>query len=77
MIDMENLVREAMTEQTEDLYLGHDAASRALRAAARRRFEWRRVVLIAAVGAAIAVVGAGIAAATGVLPWYDRQQADA
>jgi hypothetical protein len=32
-------------------------------------------VLIAAVGAAIAVVGAGIAAATGVLPWYDRQQA--
>ena len=33
MIDMENLVRELMTEQTEDLYLGHDAASRALRAA--------------------------------------------
>lgn len=75
MIDMENLVREVMTEQTEDLYLGHDAASRALRAAARRSFGRRRVVLIAAVGAAIAVVGAGIAAATGVLPWYDRQQA--
>ncbi|MGD0167824.1 MAG: hypothetical protein ABSC51_11165 [Gaiellaceae bacterium] len=75
MIDMENLVREVMTEQTEDLYLGHDAASRALRAAARRRFGWSRVVLIAAVGAAIAVVGAGIAAGTGVLPWYDRQQA--
>jgi hypothetical protein len=74
MIDMENLVREVMTEQTEDLYLGHDAASRALRAAARRRFERRRVVLIAAVGAAITVVGAGVAAATGVLPWWNTVQ---
>lgn len=74
MIDMENLVREAMTEQTEDLYLGNDAASRALRAAARRRLRRRRVVLIAAVGAAIAVVGAGVAAATGVLPWWNRVQ---
>ena len=74
MIDMENLVREVMTEQTEDLYLGHDAASRALRAAASRRFERRRVVLIAAVGAAITVVGAGVAAATGVLPWWHSVQ---
>ena len=74
MIDMENLVREVMTEQTEDLYLGHDAASRALRAAGRRRFERRRVVLIAAVGAAITVVGAGVAAATGVLPWWNSVQ---
>jgi hypothetical protein len=74
MIDMENLVREVMTEQTEDLYLGHDAASRALRAAARRRFERRRVVLIAAVAAAITVVGAGVAAATGVLPWWNSVQ---
>jgi hypothetical protein len=74
MIDMENLIREAMTEQTEDLYLGHDAASRALRAAARRRFERRRVVLIAAVAAAITVVGAGVAAATGVLPWLNSVQ---
>jgi hypothetical protein len=74
MIDMENHVREVMTEQTEDLYLGHDAASRALRAAARRRFERRRVVLIAAVGAAITVVGAGVAAATGVLPWWNTVQ---
>ena len=75
MIDMENLVREVMTEETEDLYLGHDAASRALRAAARRRFGRRRVVLIAAVGAAITVVGAGVAAATGVLPWWNSVQA--
>jgi hypothetical protein len=74
MIDMENLVREVMTEQTEGLYLGHDAASRALRAAGRRRFEQRRVVLIAAVAAAITVVGAGVAAATGVLPWWNRVQ---
>ena len=74
MIDMENLVREAMTEQTEDLYLGHDAASRALRAAARRRVGRRRVMLIAAVGAAITVVGAGVAAATGVLPWWNTVQ---
>jgi hypothetical protein len=74
MIDMENLVREVMTEQTEDLYLGHDAASRALRAAGSRRFERRRVVLIAAVGAAITVVGAGVAAATGVLPWWNSVQ---
>jgi hypothetical protein len=74
MIDMENLVREVMTEQTEDLYLGHDAASRALRAAGRRRFEQRRVVLIAAVAAAITVVGAGVAAATGVLPWWNSVQ---
>ena len=74
MIDMENLVREVMTEQTEDLYLGHDAAGRALRAAARRRFRRRRVVLIAAVGAAITVVGAGVAAATGVLPWWNTVQ---
>jgi hypothetical protein len=75
MIDMENLVREVMTEQTEDLSLGHDAAGRALRAAGRRRFERRRVVLIAAVGAAITVVGAGVAAATGVLPWWNGVQA--
>src|SRR3977135_198527 len=75
MIDMENLIREAMTEQTEDLYLGHDAASRPLRAGARRRFERGRVVLIAAVGAAITVVGAGVAAATGVLPWWNSVQA--
>ena len=74
MIDMENLVREVMTEQTEDLYLGHDAASRALRVTARRRFGRRRVVLIAAVGAAITVVGAGVAAATGVLPWWNTVQ---
>lgn len=74
MIDMENLVRELMTEQTEDLYLGHDAATRALRATARRRFERRRVVLIAAVGAAITVVAAGVAAATGVLPWWNTVQ---
>ena len=74
MIDMENLVREVMTEQTEDLYLGHDAASRALRAAARRRFGRRRVMLIAAVGAAITVGGAGVAAATGVLPWWNTVQ---
>ena len=73
MIDMENLVREVMTEQTEDLYLGHDAASRAIRAAARRRFRRRRVVLIAAVGAAF--VGAGVAAATGVLPSWNSVQA--
>lgn len=72
MIDMENLVREVMTEQTEDLCLGRDAASRALRAAARRRFGRRRVVLIVVVGAAISVAGAGIAAATGVLPWWNR-----
>jgi hypothetical protein len=71
---MENLVREVMTEQTEDLYLAHDAASRALRAAATRRFGRRRVVLIAAVGAAITVVGAGVAAATGVLPWWNSVQ---
>ena len=76
MIDMENLVREVMTEQTENLYLGHDAAGRALRAAARRRFGRRRVVLIAAVGAAITVVGAGVAAATGVLPWWNSVQAE-
>jgi hypothetical protein len=75
MIDMENLVREVMTEQTEDLYLGQDAASRALRAIARRRFARRRVLLIAAVGAAIVVVGAGVAAATGVLPWWNSVQA--
>jgi hypothetical protein len=79
MIDMENLVREAMTEQTEHLYLGHDAAGRALRAAARRRFERRsferrRVMLIAVVGAAVTVVGAGVAAATGVLPWWNSVQ---
>jgi hypothetical protein len=74
MIDMENLVREVMTEQTEDLYLGHDAASRALRAAGRQPFERRRVKLIAAVGAAITVVGAGVAAATGVLPWWNSVQ---
>jgi hypothetical protein len=73
MIDMENLVREVMTEQTEDLYLGHDAASRAIRAVARRRFRRRRVVLIAAVGAAF--VGAGVAAATGVLPSWNSAQA--
>src|ERR1700690_2525166 len=75
MIDMENLVREVMTEQPEGLYPGHDAASRALRATARRRFGRRRVVLIAAVGAAITVVGAGVAAATGVLPWWNSEQA--
>ncbi|MGH3009892.1 MAG: hypothetical protein ACRDLM_10885 [Gaiellaceae bacterium] len=75
MIDMENLVREVMTEQTEDLYLGHDAANRALRAAAKRRFGRRRVVLIAAVGAACTVVGAGVAAATGVLPWWNSVHA--
>jgi hypothetical protein len=74
MIDMENLVREVMTDQTEDLYLGHAAASRALRAAGRRRSERRRVMLIAAVGAAITVVGAGVAAATGVLPWWNSVQ---
>jgi hypothetical protein len=75
MIDMENLVREVMTEQTEDLYLGHDAASRALRAAARARFGRRRIVLLAAVVAAITVVGAGVAAATGVLPWWNSVHA--
>ena len=75
MTDIENHVRERMTEQTEDLYLGHDAASRALRAAARRRFRRRRVVLIAATGAAITVVGAGVAAATGVLPWWNSVHA--
>jgi hypothetical protein len=75
MIDMENLVREAMTEQTDDLYLGHDAASRALNAAARRHLRRRRVVLIAAVGAAITIVGAGVAAATGVLPWWSSVHA--
>jgi hypothetical protein len=74
MIEMEDLVREVMTEQTEDLYLGHDAASRALRAAASRRFGRRRVVLIGALGAAITVVGAGVAAATGVLPWWNTVQ---
>jgi hypothetical protein len=74
MIDIENLVREAMTEQTENLYLAHEASSRALRAAATRRFERRRVVLIAAVGTAITVVGAGVAAATGVLPWWNSVQ---
>jgi hypothetical protein len=73
-IDMENLVREVMTEQTEDLYLGHDAASRALRAAVRRRLEPRRAMLIAAVGAAITVVGVGVAAATGVLPRWNSVQ---
>lgn len=75
MIDMETRVREAMTDQTENLYLGEDAASRALRAASRRRFTRRRGVLIAAVGAAIAVVGAGVAAATGLLPWWNSVQA--
>lgn len=75
MTDIENHVREVMTEQTEDLYLGHEAANRALRAAARRRFRRRRVVLIAAVGAAITVVGAGVAAATGVLPWWNSVHA--
>jgi hypothetical protein len=69
MIDMENLVRQVMTEQTEDLDLGRDAASRALRAAARRRGR-RRLGLIAASCAAFAVAGTGIAAATGVMPWW-------
>jgi hypothetical protein len=72
MIDLDDLVREAMTEQTEDLYLGHDAASRAIGAAARRRSRRRRVVLIAAVVAAL--VGAGVAVATGVLPWWHSMQ---
>jgi len=75
MTDLENLIREVMTEQTEDLSLGHDAASRALRVAARRRFGRKRVVLIAAVGAAISAVGAGVAAATGLLPWWNSVQA--
>jgi len=74
MIDIENLVREVMMEQTEDLYLGHDAAGRAIRAAARRRFRRRRAVLIA-LGAAFTVAGAGVAAATGVLPWWNSVQA--
>lgn len=74
MIDMESLVREAMTEETDDLHLGHDAAGKALRAAGRRHTRRRRVVLIAAVGAGFALVGAGVAAGTGVLPWWNRAQ---
>lgn len=75
MIEMENLVRELMTEQTEDLYLGHDAASKALRAAARRHFGRRRIALIAALATAITVAGAGVAAATGLLPWWKSEKA--
>jgi hypothetical protein len=74
MIAMENLVREVLTEQTGDLYLGHDAASRALRAAPRRRFKRRRVVLMAVSAAAFAVGVAGIAAAAGVMPWWHSVQ---
>jgi hypothetical protein len=46
----------------------------ALGAGARRRSGRRRVVLIAAVGAAFTAVGAGVAAATGVLPWWNTVQ---
>jgi|GEM_PF-4846389 len=75
MIEIENLVRELMTEQTEDLYLGPDAAGRALRAVTSRRMRRKRGVLIAAVGAACAVAGAGVAAAIGVLPSWNSVQA--
>lgn len=74
MIDIEDLVRDAMTEHTQDLYLAPDAARRAIRATARRRSGRRRVVLVAAVCAAVTVVGAGVAAATGVLPWWHSVQ---
>jgi hypothetical protein len=70
MIDMERLVRQVMADQAEDLELGPDAASRALRAAARRRSGPRRLGLVAGSGAAFAIAGTGIAAATGVLPWW-------
>jgi hypothetical protein len=49
--------------------------ARARRAAARRHFGRRRVVLIAAVGATLTVVGAGVAAATDALPWWNSERA--
>jgi hypothetical protein len=75
MIDMENLVRQVMTEQTEALDLGPDAATKALRAAARRRRGHKRLALIAGAGAAFVVAGTGIAAATGVIPWWASKAA--
>ncbi len=70
MIDMESLVREVMTDQTEGLHLRPDAATTALRAAGRRRRRHQRLALSAGSGAALAVAGTGIAAATGALPWW-------
>ncbi|MES1246586.1 MAG: hypothetical protein ABUS54_02805 [Actinomycetota bacterium] len=74
MTDMETLVRERMTEETEDLFLLDNAAGSALRAAARHRSRRRRGLLVAALVAACTVAGAGVAAATGVLPWWNRVQ---
>ena len=76
MIDMETLVREAMTEQTGDLHLSPDAATRALHAAQSRRRGHKRLGLLAGSGAAFAVAGTGIAAATGVMPWWRTHELD-
>lgn len=74
MIDMENLVRERMDEQTDGMDLEKDAATKAIRAAARRRRS-KRLALMAGSSAAFAVAGTGIAAAAGVLPWWTSVEA--
>jgi hypothetical protein len=74
MIEMESLVRQLMIEQTDGLALGPETANRVLAAARRRRRRRERLVLIAVPSAVVALAAAGIATATGVMPWITREQ---
>jgi hypothetical protein len=74
MIEMENLVRQLMIEQTDGLALDPETANRVLTAARRRRRRRERLVLIAVPSAVVALAAAGIATATGVMPWITREQ---
>lgn len=69
--DDDAVVRELLAplERVQPVSLTGRPGLRPLANGDSRRFGRRRVVLIAAVGAVIAAVGSGVAAATGVLQW--------